>query len=236
MNGKQENRALAPVYERPDLHGRVHVFVDREQAGEVLAEMLAGRVPETALVMGIPSGGVPVAVACARRLGLPLEVAVVSKVLLPWTTEAGFGAVAFDGSVWLNEDYIRAYGLDEETVARQVAAAREKVERRVRRFRGTRPLPDLAGRTVVLVDDGIAAGSTMLTAIRALRRLDAGEVVVAVPTAHDDSLLRVAAEADGVYCANVREGGRFAVVEAYVAWRDVPEDEAVALYRSLQGE
>jgi len=225
---------MTKIYEVPELHGQVRVFDDRRHAGLVLAAMLDGQVPADALVMGIPSGGVPVAVACAERLGLPLEVAVVSKVLLPWTTEAGFGAVAFDGSVWLNEDYIRAYGLDEETVHAQVEAAREKVMRRVRKFRGDAPFPPLDTRTVVLVDDGIAAGSTMLTAIRALRRLNAREVIVAVPTAHDDALARVAPEADAVYCANVREGRGFAVADAYRVWRDVDEEEAIALYRQAQ--
>ncbi len=226
--------APAPIHDLPELRDRIAVFEDRRHAGEVLAGMLESWRGSDALVLAIPAGGVPVGVACARRLGLPLDVAVVSKVLLPWTTEAGFGAVAFDGTVWLNRETIAAYGLDEATVLRQVEAARAKVQRRVQRFRGDRPLPRIRDRTLILVDDGVAAGSTMRTAIAALRHLEAGRILVAVPTGHHESLLRLATEADEIHCANVRHGLRFAVADAYRYWIDVDEDEAIALYQAYQ--
>ena len=219
----------APVHELPALRDRAPVFRDRTHAGEVLAEMLAAYRGGNGVVLAIPSGGVPVAVEIARRLGLPLDVAVVSKILLPWTTEAGFGAAAFDGTVWIDEDAVVDFGLDPADVARSTAAAREKVARRVALLRGSRPLPRLAGRPSILVDDGIAAGSTLRTAIGALRAGGASEVVVAVPTGHARAVELVAALADVVYCANVRGGFRFAVAEAYERWRDVGEDEVVAL-------
>ena len=217
------------IHDRLELRDRAPVFHDRAHAGEVLARMLdeAFRASD-AIVLAIPAGGVPVAAEIARRLALPLDVAVVSKCLLPWTTESGFGAVAFDGTEWINESDLHRFGLSKEDLERSTAAAREKVARRVERLRGDQPMPGLAQRPVILVDDGIAAGSTLRTAIAALRKLGAGRVIVAVPTGRDRSVELIAAVADEVYCANVRGGGRFAVAEAYAAWTDVSEEEALA--------
>lgn len=182
-----------------------------------------------AIVLAIPAGGVPVGSEIARRLALPLDVAVVSKILLPWTTESGFGAVAFDGSVWINQADVSRFRLSHEDIERSTAAARDKVARRIKRLRGARPMPDLRHLPAILVDDGIAGGATLRTAIAALRGLHAGRVVVAVPTGHERSVELVASLADEVYCANVRGGLRFAVAHAYQSWSDVTEDEAAAL-------
>jgi putative phosphoribosyl transferase len=186
-----------------------------------------------AIVLAIPAGGVPVAAEIARRLALPLDLAVVSKILLPWTTESGFGAVAFDGTEWINEVDLRRLALSKEDVERSAAAAREKVARRVARLRGDRPMPALAGRPVILIDDGIAAGSTLRTAIAALRKLGARRIVAAVPTGHDRSVDLIAGLADEVYCANIRGGGRFAVADAYEQWADVSDEEALSVLRPL---
>ena len=219
----------ANVHDLPELRDRSHVFRDRTHAGEVLAAMLEAWRGSDALVLAIPAGGVPVAAGIARRLGLSMDLAVVSKALLPWTTEAGFGAVAFDGSAWIDDDAVQAFRLSRDDVARSVAAAREKVERRFLRLRGGRPLPALTDRTVILVDDGIAAGSTMRAAIAALRTFGAKRVVVAVPTALDRSARAIASLADEVLVANVRHGASFAVADAYENWYDVSEDEVAAL-------
>jgi len=186
-----------------------------------------------AIVLAIPAGGVPVGAEIARRLALPLDLAVVSKILLPWTTESGFGAVAFDGTEWINEVDLRRLALAKEDVERSAAAAREKVARRVARLRGDRPMPALADRPVILVDDGIAAGSTLRTAIAALRKLGARRIVAAVPTGHDRSADLIAGLADEVYCANLRGGGRFAVADAYEQWADVSDEEALSILRPL---
>jgi len=218
--------AATTIHDLPSLRDRAPVFRDRAHAGVTLASMLepAFRGAD-AIVLAIPAGGVPVAAEIARRLGLPLDLAVVSKILLPWTTESGFGAVAFDGTEWINAADVRRFGLSKDDVERSTAAARDKVTRRVKRLRGARPMPDLRGRPVIVVDDGIAAGSTLRTAIAALRKLEAQRVIVAVPTGHDRSVELVAGLADEVYCANVRGGGRFAVAEAYEEWHDVGEEE-----------
>jgi predicted phosphoribosyltransferase len=213
----------------PELDGRTGVFRDREHAGEVLAGMLAKGLAGTAVILAIPAGGVPVAAVIARRLRLPLDLAVVSKVLVPWDTEAGYGAVAYDGTVRLNEPLVAALGLTPEAVEAGIAATRERVARRVRTLRGGRAFPDLGAVPAVLVDDGLASGFTMQVAIEALRRGGAAAVHVAVPTGHREAVERVAPAVDTLYCANVRAGRRYAVAEAYRSWADVSEEQVRAI-------
>jgi putative phosphoribosyl transferase len=206
-------------------------FRNREAAGRSVAGMLEKYRDSNAIVLGIPAGGVPVAATTARSLGLQLQVIPVSKVLFPWTTEGGFGAVAFDGTEWIDQAAVDNLGLDEQQIEKALAQARTKVERRNARLRGNKPLPDLAKSTVILVDDGIAAGSTMRTAIAALRKLGAGRIVVAVPTAHARSVEALRELADEIVCPDIRSGMRFAVADAYEEWRDLSDDEVEAILK-----
>jgi predicted phosphoribosyltransferase len=207
------------------------MFPDRTAAGKRLAGMLEQYRGSNALVLAIPAGGVPVAAAIAGSLGLALEVAPVSKVLFPWTTESGYGAVAFDGSMWIDNGAAARGNLTREQIENGIAEARAKVERRNARLRSGRPLPDLAGRTVILVDDGIAAGSTMHAAIAALRKLGVATVVVAVPTASRRATQVIGALADAVYCPDIRGGPSFAVADAYEEWRDLADEEVEAILK-----
>lgn len=204
------------------------MFRDRAAAGQVLAGMLEKFRGTDTLVLAIPAGGVPVAAEIALALELPLALAPVSKVLLPWTTESGYGAVAFDGTEWIDQEAVQSYGLSAAQVAKAVAEARAKVRRR------TRAMPEVAGRAAILVDDGIAAGSTMRTAIAALRKQRAAQVIVAVPTAHRHSYDLIAKLADQIYCPDVRSGFRFAVADAYERWHDLSDDEVEALLTKAQ--
>ena len=224
------------VYEDRQLFDRSHVFQDRRHAGKYLAEMIVFYKDSDALVMGIPAGGVPVAARIARGLDLPLDVAVVSKITLPWTTEAGYGAVAFDGTVKLNQELVEEVGLGRQTVEEGIRKTREKVENRNRLFRGDRPMPRLADRIVILADDGLASGFTMRVAVAALQDAGASEVVVAVPTGPARSVERLADQVDRLYCANIRTGVRFAVAEAYENRYDVPESEVMDILKEFQGE
>lgn len=217
------------IHDIVGLRERVHVFRDRAHAGEILTDMLGQYRGSNAQVLAIPAGGVPVAMEIATRLGLALDVVPASKVLYPWTTESGFGAVAFDGTEWLNEESIRRYGLDAEAIRVATEQARDKVRRRIGMLRGERPLPRLQGRDSLLVDDGIAAGSTMRAAALALKKAGAGKIIIAIPTAHDSALYPLAQMADAIYCVNVRSGMSFAVADAYRRWTDVSEKEVMAI-------
>jgi len=207
---------------------RKPAFRDRPAAGRSVAAML-GKYRDDAIVLAIPAGGVPVALQVAKALSLPLQVIPVSKVLFPWTTEGGFGAVAFDASVWIDDAAVENFGLKPEQIDKAVADARAKVERRRARF--CRSEIDPGDKTVILVDDGIAAGSTMRTAIAALRKHGAKKIVVAVPTAHDRSLDALRTLADEIVCADIRGGTHFAVADAYEEWRDLTDEEIEAMLK-----
>jgi predicted phosphoribosyltransferase len=221
------------VIELAELRDRVFVFRDREHAGQTMATMLNRYEGSRAILFAIPAGGVPVAAVMAERLRLRLEVAVVSKITMPWNTEAGYGAVAFDGSVLLNKGILARIGLTDEQIEQGRRTTLEKVQRRLRKFRGDRPLPDLAATTAILVDDGLASGFTMLAAIEALRRIGSRDVVVAVPTASASAVGRVAPAVESLYCANIRGGVSFAVASAYELWEDVEEQDAVNQFRRI---
>jgi predicted phosphoribosyltransferase len=224
------------IYIVPELSDRIHVFRDREHAGEVLAGMLKDHSQSDALVLGIPAGGVPVAATIATQLGLPFNILPVSKILFPWTTESGFGAVAFDGTEWINESVLQGYDLDADTVKTVIKEAHEKVQRRRQRFYGTSPLPELKDRAVIIVDDGIAAGSTIRVGILALRKAQAGKIIIAVPTGHESSIYPIAKLVDAIYCANLRGGYSFAVADAYKNWTDVSEDKVASILEQIYKE
>ena len=219
------------VVDLPGLRDRIAVFRDRGHAGEILARMLEQYGKGDSVVMAIPAGGVPVAKVIAERLGLPLDITVVSKITLPWNTEAGYGAVAFDGTVRLNEELVERTGLTDEEIKQGIEKTKSKVGRRVRNFRGDRDFPDLSTRQVILVDDGLASGFTMRVAVEALRKLRASNIVVAVPTGHHHSVTRMAGEVEALYCANIRSGWSFAVADAYEKWTDVEEEEVAAILK-----
>jgi putative phosphoribosyl transferase len=227
---------ITGVHENTALKDDILVFKDRTHAGSLLADMLVPYSLQGGLVLGIPAGGVEVGLAVARRLGLPFDVAVVSKITLPRDTEAGYGAVAFDGTCLLNQPLIRRLRLSADQVREGIARTRSKIRRRSETFRGEAPFPEVRGRWVVLVDDGLASGFTMKTAIEALRDRGADHLIVAVPTAHDHAVADIAPLVEAVFCANIRSGLRFAVAEAYHRWTDVSETEVLDLLARGAGD
>ena len=216
------------------LSEKTGVFTDRSHAGQVLAEMLRPHLAEfkEAVVLAIPAGGVPVGMALAAALGLPFDLVFVRKLHFPDNPEAGFGALSEHGAMELNPDYLAF--LSPEEIARQAELERRALAERVRRLRRVWPPLDLKGKSVILVDDGLASGYTMRVAIEEARRRGADRVLVAVPTASLAAVKRVLPLADRVYVANLRPGPQFAVAEAYQNWRDLSLEEVEALLLAAQ--
>lgn len=222
---------VATVTEDPSLRNRLGVFKDRQEAGELLARVLESFRGKDAIVLAIPSGGVPIGLAAADHLELPFDLLIIRKLPIPGNPEAGFGAISLEGDMVLNRSMVRMLGLSNEKIEEQAESVREELKARERIFRGSRPPADLRGKTVILTDDGLASGYTMMTAARMVRRQKPEKIVVAVPTASLHTIDLMAREVDRIVCLNVRTGGYFAVAEAYRNWYDLSRDEVCDLLR-----
>jgi len=177
-------------------------FLNRAEAGRRLAEKLtAYRGHGDAIVLGLPRGGVPVAYEVAQRLGLPLDVFVVRKLGVPGYEELAMGAIASGNAIVLNQDVMRAVPNSEAILETVIAREKVELQRREARYRQDRPAPDLRGRVVILVDDGLATGATMRAAAAALRKHDVAKIVVAVPVGAPETCHEIQLEVDETICA-----------------------------------
>lgn len=192
------------------------MFTDRRDAGRRLAERLERYADrEDVLVLALPRGGVPVGFEVARALQVPLDVFLVRKLGVPGHEELAMGAIASGGVRVLNEEVIASLGIPDEAIDRVTEKEKAELARRERQYRGERPLPSLTGRTVLLVDDGLATGATMRAAVVALRRLGPASIVVAVPVGARETCQEFSSVADEVFCA--RQPGDFGAVGQWYA-------------------
>ncbi|MFL5802539.1 MAG: phosphoribosyltransferase [Roseiflexaceae bacterium] len=177
-------------------------FRDRREAGRLLAATLTAYAnrPDV-LVLALPRGGVPVAYEVARALGAPLDVFLVRKLGVPGHEELAMGAIATGGVRVLNKEVVRALGIPDYVIEAVTAKEQQELERRERLYRGGRPPPDVRGRTVILVDDGLATGATMYAAVQALRQQQPASIVVAVPIAAPETCAELSEEVDEIICA-----------------------------------
>jgi len=208
-----------------------YVFEDREDAGRMLAKKLNSFKGKGPIILAIPSGGLPVGYAIARELNIQMDVIIPRKIQIPYNPEAGFGAVAPDGSTILNEPLVRELGLTKEEIKILAKQVLEEIERRNRKFRGGRLLPNLIGKTVILVDDGLASGYTMLAAIKSVKKQKPERILATVPTAPLSSARLVASQVDQLICLNIRSGPFFAVADAYQKWYDLDDGEVMEYIR-----
>ncbi len=225
----------AKIIEEPAYRERVYVFRDRFEAGRLLAEKLreyAGR--GNVILLAVPAGGVPVGYVVAKELSILMDVIVVRKVEIPWNTEAGFGAITWDGETVLNEYLVRHLGLTEELIVESISETRRIIRERIRKFRGDKPMPDLRNKVVILVDDGLASGFTMLAATKSVRRKKPEKIVIAVPTAPVGALALLRPEVDEIVCLNIRSGPIFAVADAYKNWYDLTDEEVTEILKKVE--
>jgi predicted phosphoribosyltransferase len=204
-------------------------FRNRTEAGQWLAQRLdeyAGR--DDVVILALPRGGVPIGYEIARRLRVPLDVFLVRKLGVPWHPELAMGALAGGGVRVLNEEVVRAYGIPPQVIDTVAAREQEELNRRAREYRGERPFPLLEGRTIILVDDGLATGSTMRAAIAAVRTQNPATIVVAVPVAAAQTCEDIRREAHRIVCLQTPE-----MFSAVGAWYDdfaqISDDEVRGL-------
>ena len=207
-------------------------FLDRTDAGQVLARGLQQyKNQPDVLILGLPRGGVPVAYEVARELNAPLDVFVVRKLGVPGHEELGMGAIATGGVRILHEGIVREVGISPETIEAVSAREQAELERRERLYRGDRPAPTIKGRTVVIIDDGLATGSTMKAAIQAVRQQDPRRLIVAVPTAPSETCEQLKGSADEVVCP-LTPDPFFAVGGSYADFTQITDEEVRELIAS----
>lgn len=206
-------------------------FEDRSEAGRLLAaELLNHRLPANIAVLALPRGGLPVALEVARGFGVPLDVVIVRKLGVPWRPELAMGAIASGSFMTLDAELIAGLRISSEQVDQVVAKERLEVARREKLYRGHRQAVDLSGRTVVLVDDGLATGSTMLVAAHYVQSLKPKRLLIAVPVGSMEASRRLRKQADEVVCLATPEPF-IAVGEWYRDFRQVDDAE---VQRSLE--
>ena len=219
-NPSHRIKPLAPSAERHRM-----VFEDRIAAGQLLGAQLGQfRNRKSVLVLALPRGGVPVAFQVATALQAPLDVYIVRKLGLPQQQELAIGAIASGGVRLLNEKILRGLHLPPQQVEAITQRETMELERRQRLYRGDRNAPDIQAKTVILVDDGMATGSTMRVAVSALRHKDPHEIVVAVPVASSTACKELRREADAVVCLSTPTNF-YAVGECYRKFPQVSDEE-----------
>ncbi|MEW6446931.1 MAG: phosphoribosyltransferase [Bacillota bacterium] len=208
------------------------MFKDRVDAGRRLAERLAGKEYPQGLVLAIPRGGVVVGAQIARALSLPLEIIIPRKIGAPYNPELAIGAVTQDGTAIFNEELLRHFSLTQAAKEKLVADAVAEINRRMCLYRGDKPLLSWHRRTIILTDDGIATGFTVMAALRSLRKSEPERIILAVPVAPPEALENLRSEVDELICLLVPEIF-MAVGQFYHYFDQTSDQEVVSLLKEL---
>ena len=206
---------------------REPIFENRYEAGRQLAEKLLEYKGKSVVVMAIPNGGVPVALWVALTLGADLDFVISRKIPLPLSPEGGFGAVTDDGTILLNELIVERAGLSEQQINYQVSKVRSDIRQRSQLYYGGKPPSVISDKTVILVDDGMASGYTVMAAIESLRHRHPRVIIVAVPVAPEYAIQQVGKVADRVITCVASSIPRFYISDFYRYWHEPDNDEVV---------
>jgi putative phosphoribosyl transferase len=206
------------------------LFYDRTDAGRRLAKLLKRRIQGPCIVLAIPRGGVVVGYEVAKELGCPLDLVISRKVGAPAQPELAVGAVAEDGVVFVDEEIAGLVGVSRDYVERRAREELREVRRRAEEYRGGREMPDLSGKTVILVDDGLATGLTMLAAVHMARNKGAEKVVVAVPVSPPETVAKLRRHADEVICLETPTNF-YAIGQFYDRFDQLTDEETNSILR-----
>jgi len=212
--------------------GPLFAFENRIDAGRKLAAFMERGPDPGAVVLALPRGGVPVARPVAVDLGVPVEPVVVRKLPIPQSPEMGFGAVAIDGTTVLNEGVVRSFSIPMDTIGRVADEVRREVERRAEKYAGTVEPPDVEGKTVYLVDDGLATGYSMLVAARMVAKRNPASVRLAVPVSPVASIELIDGVFEEKYCLFAQDQPPFAVASFYKDFHEMSDEEVMKHLRA----
>lgn len=215
------------------LRDKLHVFEDRNEAGRFLAEKLTRYKNSDAIILGIPSGGVPIASEIASALDLPMDLIIVRKIQIPYNPEAGFGAVGPEGEIILNERLLNRLSLTEKEMKAQIKKTMDVIKKRDQLFRQEKPFPSLKEKNIIIVDDGLASGYTMLAAIKIIKKKNPRKVIVGVPTGSGKTVDFILSFVDELVCLNIRNKFSFAVADAYRNWYDLTDEEVLRIIKGV---
>jgi putative phosphoribosyl transferase len=203
------------------------VFENRYDAGRKLAEKLYEYAGKSVIVLGIPNGGVAVALSVALSLGADLDLVISRKIPLPLSPEGGFGSVTDDGTTILNEEIVKQAGLSQQQINYQVGQVRADIRNRSLLYHGERPPLSITGRTVIIVDDGLASGYTMRAAVESLRLRKPERIIAAVPVGPEHVVEELSNVADRVVTCVIGTEPRFYVSDYYRYWHDITDGEVL---------
>ncbi len=223
------------LIEDEGLREKQGVFLNRDEAAGLLSERLCanGLGGDDCVVLAIPSGGVPLGARIARELKAELDLVIVRKVQIPYYMEAGFGSVGPDGEVFLNKFLFSHLNLSEEDAQEQIDKAKEIIKETRKFFCQGRAEVNLKDKTVIVADDGLASGFTMLSALEYIRRQSPKRLIIAVPTAAFTTIELLLPDVDELYCLNVRGEEFFSVADAYRDWKKITKEEALVVFREF---
>jgi putative phosphoribosyl transferase len=210
------------------------LFTDREDAGRKLADLIKMPTGE-AVVLGIARGGIPVGYPIAMNLNARLDVVTARKLPIPWSPEMGFGAIAPDGSTVLNEELMPRLGLSREEISSISEQVLAEVRRREEIYRGGRPAAAIKGRNVILTDDGLATGFTMIAAVEMAKKQKADSITVAVPVSPEDTAGRIESMVDSLVCIHIARTYSFAVASFYRDFHDMADGEVLDYLEKAAG-
>ncbi len=212
------------------------IFENRQDAGRQLAAKLLEYEGQGAVVLAIPNGGVPVGLEVATTLRADFDVIISRKLPIPLNPEAGFGAVADDGTIILNDELVKRLGITQQQINLKVSEVRARIRQRSLLYRGERPLTIINGKTVIIADDGLASGYTMMAAVASARRRHPKEIVVAVPTASASAVTKLEGTADKVITCVTAFTPRFAVADFFRHWYDLDDKEVIQYIRKWRSQ
>jgi len=209
------------------------LFKDRREAGRLLAQQLSDYRGQKAVVLGIPRGGIVVAQELARTLQADLDIVLAHKLRTPGHAELAMGSVAEDGRLFLNEEVVRALGVDGTYIQQEKKRQMAEIRRRTKLFRQSRPKVPLAGRTVIVTDDGVATGATTQAALWAVRLEKPEKLIAALPVGPEDTIIRLGEDVDEMIC--LRTPPSFAAVgQFYLRFEPVEDEEVLEILKDEQ--